>query len=220
MSKQAVQTIGGSVELRPRTLLLAVDDRAIHELVQDLLADTEWIVDCVEEGEDALARLEVCSYDLILTDLIRPGMNEAALVSCLRKRHPEAHTVVMTVKNAPRFRDVPAPTLETSSFARRNARDTKVLLDRPTWISPSCLLASANHPAEFTRGLLSDLNRKEREQVTASFRGLLLNAVEHRGHSGQRQTVDLNYMRAPDASAPVPIQHLITTLEPHYPLGR
>lgn len=102
MSKQAIETIGVSAlaEPRPRMLLLVVNDPAIHELVQQLLVDTEWIVDCVKEGEDTLARLEVCSYDLILTDLMMLGMNPPALLSHLRKRHPEARTVVMTVTNA------------------------------------------------------------------------------------------------------------------------
>jgi len=192
MSKQAIETIPASApaEPRPRTLLVAVDDPAIHEVLQDLLANTEWIVDCVEEGENALARLEVCCYDAILTDLITPGMTGPALLSYLRKRHLEAHTLVMKVKKALLFG-------EWSSLEQLNSDAIKLHSDRTGWISlqVDCRLTTANRVAEFMRGLLCDLNPRERDQITAALRELLLNAVEHGGRFDPQQTVDLSYIR-------------------------
>jgi CheY-like chemotaxis protein/anti-sigma regulatory factor (Ser/Thr protein kinase) len=217
MSKQAIEAIGRSApaEPAPRTLLVVVDHQEVRELVQALLADTEWIVDCVEKGEDALARLEVCAYDLILTDVLMPGMDGLTLLRRVRERHPGAHIVVMTVKNTPEhilgslrreaasymnkplFRDTLITTLETALSTQLNPGDIKIFSDRPHWISlqVACRLATANRLAEFMRELLANLNPKEREQIAAAFRELLLNAVEHGGHLDPEQTVDLSYIR-------------------------
>ena len=82
-----------------QTLLVVDDDSSMHELVQAMLQDTEWEVDCAQDGEEALERVNARAYDLVLTDILMPGMDGLTLLSRLRERHPQTRVVVMTIRN-------------------------------------------------------------------------------------------------------------------------
>jgi CheY-like chemotaxis protein/anti-sigma regulatory factor (Ser/Thr protein kinase) len=199
----------------PRTLLLVDDDSSIHQLVQAMLQDSRWEIDCASNGDEALQRLQSRRYDLILTDILMPGMDGLTLLSNLRNRYPDARVVVMTLKNTPEHvlgslrrdatgyiskpfsRDGLMATLENALSASPAAHDIKVLSDRPHWISLqiSCKLATADHLTQFVRELPSDLEPSEREQIATAFRELLMNAIEHGGHLDPEKTVDLSYIR-------------------------
>lgn len=203
------------VALTPRTLLLVDDDSSIHELVQAMLSDSRWEIDCAGSGDEALQCLQSRSYSLILTDILMPGMDGLTLLSNLRNRYPDARVVVMTVENTPEHilgslrrdatgyvskpfsRDRLIATLENALSASLAPHDIKVLSDRPHWISLqiSCKLATADHLTQFVRELPSDLDPNEREQIATAFRELLMNAIEHGGHLDPNKTVDLSYIR-------------------------
>ena len=64
-----------------RGRILAVDDQLYFRVfLEDLLTQEGYEVETAGGGEEALARLEPQRYDLILTDLIMPGMDGAELV--------------------------------------------------------------------------------------------------------------------------------------------
>ena len=75
------------------------DDPSMHDLVQAMLKGTEWEVDSAQDGEEALERVKAGAYDLVLTDILMPGMDGLTLLSRLRERHPDTRVVVMTIKN-------------------------------------------------------------------------------------------------------------------------
>ena len=198
-----------------QTLLVVDDDSSMHELVQAMLQDTEWEVDCAQDGEEALERVNARAYDLVLTDILMPGMDGLTLLSRLRERHPQTRVVVMTIRNTSDHilgslrRDaagyVSKPfTREALIMALREALsmpldrdDIRVLSDRPQWISLQirCKVATADRLTQFVRELPSDLGSDEREQVATAFRELLMNAIEHGGHLDPQKTVDLSYIR-------------------------
>jgi CheY-like chemotaxis protein/anti-sigma regulatory factor (Ser/Thr protein kinase) len=199
----------------PRTLLIVDDDTSIHELVQAMLQDSHWEIDGAGNGDEALQRLQSRTYDLILTDILMPGMDGLTLLSNLRNRYPNTRVVVMTIKNTPDHilgslrrdatgyvskpfsRDGLIATLENALSASPAPHDIKVLSDRPHWISLQigCKLATADHLTQFVRELPSDLDPNEREQIATAFRELLMNAIEHGGHLDPAKTVDLTYIR-------------------------
>lgn len=197
-----------------RRLLIVDDDPAIHELVGAMLAGSGWTWESAFSGEEALARLGAQSYDLLLADILMPGMDGLALLSRLRSEFPQIPVVMMTVKNTPDHvlgslrrdaaayiskpfsRDALLTTLgnaETSDLAD----DIKILSDKPNWISLQirCRLATAERLAQFVRELPSELDPDQREHVATAFRELLMNAVEHGGHLDPEKTVDLSYIR-------------------------
>ena len=200
---------------QPHRLLIVDDDPSIHELVQAMLAGTRWESDSASSGEAALARLETYSYDVILADILMPGMDGLALLGQLRSRHPEIPVVMMTVKNTadhvlgslrreaaayvskPFSRDALLTTLQNALSTSVSNDDIKILSDKPDWISLQirCQLATADRLTQFVRELPSDLDAEQREQIATAFRELLMNAVEHGGHLDPKKTVDLSYIR-------------------------
>jgi DNA-binding NtrC family response regulator len=73
--------------VRPARVLV-IDDRGVvgAELAQDLRDDRVVAVEC---GEDALALLDAGqSFDLILCEVLMPGMSGPELLSCLEANHP------------------------------------------------------------------------------------------------------------------------------------
>ena len=157
----------------PRTLLLVDDDPSIHELVQAMLQDSRWEIDSVGSGDDALHRLQSRAYDLVLTDILMPGMDGLTLLGNLRSGYPETRVVVMTLKNTPDHilgslrrdatgyiskpfsRDGLMATLENALSATPAPHEIKVLSDKPNWISLqiSCKLATAERLTQFVREL-------------------------------------------------------------------
>jgi CheY-like chemotaxis protein/anti-sigma regulatory factor (Ser/Thr protein kinase) len=200
---------------QPHRLLIVDDDPSIHELVQAMLAGTTWQSSSVSSGEETLASLGTHSYDVVLADILMPGMDGLTLLGQLRNRHPAIPVVMMTVKNTPDHvlgslrreaaaylgkpftRDTLLTTLQNALSTSVSEDDIKILSDKPHWISLQirCQLATADRLTQFVRELPSDLDPDQREQIATAFRELLMNAVEHGGHLDPEKTVDLSYIR-------------------------
>lgn len=200
---------------QPHRLLIVDDDPSIHELVQAMLAGTGWESDSAFDGEGTLARLETHSYEVLLADILMPGMDGLTLLGQLRTRYPSIPVVMMTVKNTPEHvlgslrreaaayiskpfsRDTLLGTLQSSLSSSVAQDDIKILSDKPNWISLQirCRIATADRLTQFIRELPSDLDPDQRELIASAFRELLMNAVEHGGHLDAEKTVDLSYIR-------------------------
>ena len=180
---------------------------------------TRWEADSVSNGDDALTQMEghrdFHSYDVVLADILMPGMDGLTLLGRLRSRYPDIPVVIMTVKNTPEHvlgslrreaaayiakpfsRDALLTTLDNALSSSVGGDDIKILSDKPNWISLQirCRLATADRLTQFVRELPSDLDPDLREQIATAFRELLMNAVEHGGHLDPEKTVDLSYIR-------------------------
>jgi anti-sigma regulatory factor (Ser/Thr protein kinase) len=75
--------------------------------------------------------------------------------------------------------------------------DIVVISARPEWISLrlKCKMATAERLTLFIRGLEMSLKAEERDMIAAVFRELLVNAIEHGGHSDPQLEVNLSYIR-------------------------
>ncbi len=89
---QAGQSSGESVA----AILLAEDDEAVREFVRRALAHYGHSVTAVGDGGSALAALEETPYDLLLTDIVMPGMDGIALALKATKERPALPVVLMT----------------------------------------------------------------------------------------------------------------------------
>src|SRR5690606_5360218 len=77
--------------------ILAVDDqRYFRVYLEDLLAQQGYEVRTAGAGEEALALLDQESFDVLVTDLVMPGLSGAELVGRVRARWPEQDVVVVT----------------------------------------------------------------------------------------------------------------------------
>lgn len=80
---------------KPR--ILAVDDqRYFRELIEGILSDAGFDVQTVASGEEALRLLEREDFEIVLTDLVMPGMDGSELVRRIRERLPQQDVVMVT----------------------------------------------------------------------------------------------------------------------------
>jgi len=77
--------------------ILAVDDqRYFRELIAGMLAEDGFEAQTASSGEEALHVLENSSFDIVLTDLVMPGMDGSELVHRIKERDPDQEIVVVT----------------------------------------------------------------------------------------------------------------------------
>jgi DNA-binding response OmpR family regulator len=81
------------------TRILAVeDDERIRSAVKLALEDEGWIVDEAESGEEAIEKFARCNPDVVLIDIMLPGMDGFELCRTLR-RTSDVPVVMVTARN-------------------------------------------------------------------------------------------------------------------------
>jgi len=70
------------------TILVVDDEPGLRHLTQEILVAQGYRVLCAENGEQALTILETEPVDLLLSDVIMPGMDGYQLSAKVRKRYP------------------------------------------------------------------------------------------------------------------------------------
>jgi two-component system, cell cycle response regulator len=77
--------------------ILAVDDQLyFRSFIEDLLAQEGYEVVTASTGEEALERLERERFDVVVTDLVMPGIDGSVLVRRIKERVPDQEIVVVT----------------------------------------------------------------------------------------------------------------------------
>lgn len=76
-------------------ILVVDDDERIRDTLYDLLSEEH---DCqtAQTAEEALARLEVDSYDLVLTDISMPGLSGLELLGHVRQKYPDTPVIIVS----------------------------------------------------------------------------------------------------------------------------
>lgn len=98
---------------REKSILIVDDERLICDLLAELLEEEGYQVIRAYDGESGLAAAERRRPDLILSDIMMPGMDGVTLIRRLRDRGVRAPAVLMSAVYAdvdlPRVRFVPKP---------------------------------------------------------------------------------------------------------------
>ena len=77
--------------------ILVVDDEAIaRENLTHVLSQEGYETIDVETGDLALHELKKCEYEIVLTDLMLPGMNGIEILDYIKTEHPETQVIVIT----------------------------------------------------------------------------------------------------------------------------
>jgi excisionase family DNA binding protein len=80
---------------RPRVLV--VDDEAtIRDLLSKTLALAEYDVDLAPDGRNALERLRIIPYDLLITDLKMPGVDGLTVIREARRLKADIPVIIIT----------------------------------------------------------------------------------------------------------------------------
>jgi two-component system response regulator PilR (NtrC family) len=80
----------------PRTIHVIDDEPIIHDILGQLLTAEGYEVEISASGEDALQKYESRNFDLVLLDLMMPGMSGLEVLRALRKIQPQAVIIIIT----------------------------------------------------------------------------------------------------------------------------
>jgi len=58
-----------------RSLLVADDSNTIRKVVELTFRDTDFVIDCASDGDQAARELELGHHDVVLADVVMPGAN-------------------------------------------------------------------------------------------------------------------------------------------------
>ena len=80
------------------TTILIVDDSAVdRRLIGGIVhTNTSYRVEFASDGNEALEHIELSRPDLVITDLVMPGMDGLELIRQLRERTPQIPAILMT----------------------------------------------------------------------------------------------------------------------------
>lgn len=81
-------------------ILIAEDDSELNQLFQHVLRRSGYEATGVENGVQALEALDNAYYDMIISDVMMPGMDGLDLVSALRENGNNIPVLMITAKDA------------------------------------------------------------------------------------------------------------------------
>ena len=200
-------------ELMSGTVLLAEDDAPSRQIYYTVLNTEGYHVIEVADGKSALEVLSREPVDLLVTDVMMPGMTGIELLQRARQIRPDLRAIVMTghktseavigaLRNrACEFLEKPFHIEELVEAVRAVMnRDLglhiDVISDRPDWIElrVPCDLAAVEPIQRFLGHLHEHIPKETREAVGAVFRELLNNAIEHGGKCDPTKRVEIKYI--------------------------
>ena len=151
--------------------------------------------------------------DLLLTDIMMPGMTGIELLERARQIRPDLRAIVMTghktseavigaLRNrACEFLEKPFRTEELLEAVRlvmsaHSGLQIEIISDRPDWIElrVPCDLSAVEPIQKFLGHLHDHIPKETREAVGAVFRELLNNAIEHGGKCDPAKRVEIKYI--------------------------
>jgi PAS domain S-box-containing protein len=119
------------------TILLVEDDAMVRRIARRTLEELGYRVLEAEDGERARTRLEETEVDLLVTDMVMPGISGLELVDALRQSHPEIRVLLISgYEGGPDSAPPSAPLLEKPFTPDQLARKVHEVL-RGLWASPA-----------------------------------------------------------------------------------
>ena len=80
-------------------VLVVDDDAHVRLFLQAVLTEIGYAVTEAENGMDALEKLTRGEFDLLIVDLMMPGMDGEELLQRVQEEYPEVKTMVLTGDN-------------------------------------------------------------------------------------------------------------------------
>ncbi len=77
-------------------ILIVDDDKDIADIFQDLIADEDRSVDVCYNGLDAVESIQRNVYDLIIADLVMPGLGGLDVLRYAKTANPEVLVIIIT----------------------------------------------------------------------------------------------------------------------------
>lgn len=198
------------------SLLLIDSDPAVHELLSGFLKGEGRNIQNAYDGKEAVEQLRHAPFDVVIAGQGRNGYDGLKLIRRVRAIRPEARVIITGERSPERvvgairqhaFSYVHTPLsghviadLVLQALDARSAKDDiRVISARPEWITLDvrCKLDATDRTTHFLKEILADLASQICEDVAAAFRELLMNAIEHGGHSNPKKRCRVSLLRTP-----------------------
>jgi CheY-like chemotaxis protein len=196
------------------TLLLAEDDTESRFVYRKALEGEGYNIIDVADGSAALDVLEKESVDVLLTDVVMPGIDGIELLEKARQLQPHLRAIVMTGQPTPdaviaAFRNQACDFLSKpfhveelvdavrSAMERNVECQIEIISSKPDWIElrVPCDLSAVEPIQKFLSELQGNLPKETRDAIASVFRELLNNAIEHGGKLDVSKRVEVKYIR-------------------------
>lgn len=79
-----------------KKILIVDDDAEFRSHLIEVLREEGYETDSVSSAKDALAKNQTVTYDVVLLDLMMPGMSGSDALMEIRKRHPRTKVIMIT----------------------------------------------------------------------------------------------------------------------------
>ena len=81
-------------------ILLVEDDPSLQEILAEALMDERYEVDVASDGTEGQMMMQSGIYDMILLDVMLPGIDGFTLLAKLRKQHSDVPVICITARDA------------------------------------------------------------------------------------------------------------------------
>jgi CheY-like chemotaxis protein/anti-sigma regulatory factor (Ser/Thr protein kinase) len=202
-----------------KRILIVDDDPDVHHLLKAALREDDREIGSAFDGLEGLKLIESEPWDLVITDVVMPGMDGMALIEQIHKLRPATRVVVMTVANTaenivnairdhafawfgkPFTMESVREMVERALTSHPADDDIQVVSASPQWLGLKlrCKIETAARIVQFLREMEKGLPADEKENVAAAFREILMNAIEHGGGNDPAKSVIITYVRSQKA---------------------
>lgn len=83
-------------ELTSIRILIADDDKVIAEVLRDVLASPERIIEICHDGQAAADKIQADGFDLVLVDLVMPKLGGLDVLKIAKQVNPDVIVIIVT----------------------------------------------------------------------------------------------------------------------------
>ena len=78
-------------------ILIVDDEEIVIRSCRRILSDSQlYAVDSTQDGADALRRVDESEYDLLVLDIMMPGIDGLEVLQQVKERHPDVDVIMVT----------------------------------------------------------------------------------------------------------------------------
>jgi len=196
-------------------ILVADDDRTTRFAISSMLKKAGYSVTAVEDGAEALRKIQQSSFDLAFLDIWMPKLTGLEVLARVRAAESHSKIIIMTSDDTPEtllravreqayeYLNKPFPPKAAVEAAQRALKQNasgpiEVISAKPQWVELliPCTYEAAERIESFLMKLEADLTDELRNTIGLAFRELLLNAVEWGGKLDPNRKVRIAYVRS------------------------
>ena len=201
----------------PKSILVVDDNEDLRELVSSALTQAGYDVFGAPNASEGLRIAAQQEPELVLLDIMMPGMDGLEMLARLRERDKEMPVIVMTAHSTPEtvisamreqacdflakpfdMDDLVSAVNAVFAIAPQEIA-IKVLSARPEWVElrVPCSMAAIDPLERLITQLEMDIPPTTRDNITYAFREMLRNAIEYGGKNDPTKFVEVGYLHSP-----------------------